>query len=191
MSTSHEAPTLVETLKTLVTSLPTVAASQHCLIGALALSAWGQIRATQDIDLMVLFDNQTREELIEALATAGFRYDTRWTEQNPLLRAQVLRFRFGNYPVDLLAPRDAHDRETLARRRLIPLGDFSVWTCSPEDLMLLKLKVGRPQDFEDVLGIVRHQRANLSHEHLWNWADRMGLQGELHYVLGGEKPIPE
>jgi len=149
------------------------------------------VRATQDIDFLVLFDEETMGALIQNLETAGIRQDTRWTEQNPLLRGQALRFRFGNYPVDLLAPRDAHDRATLTRRRLIPVADFSVWTCSPEDLILLKLKAGRPQDFEDVLGIVRHQRASLAHEYLRQWADRLGLQGELRYVLGAEKPPSE
>jgi hypothetical protein len=54
---------------------------------------------------------------------------------------------------------------------------------SPEDLLLLKIKAGRDQDFLDATNIVTQQRESLQLDYLWNWADRLGLQGELTYVL--------
>lgn len=58
----------------------------------------------------------------------------------------------------------------------------------PEDLILLKLKAGRPTDFEDALGIVMNPHLQLDLAYLREWADRLGLQGELRYVLQTATP---
>lgn len=49
--------------------------------------------------------------------------------------------------------------------------------------MILKLKSGRPTDFDDVISIVQNPRLHLDLTYLRHWADRLDLQGELHYVL--------
>jgi hypothetical protein len=34
-----------------------------------------------------------------------------------------------------------------------------------------------------VISIAKNPRLQLDLPYLWDWADRLGLQGELHYVL--------
>ena len=63
------------------------------------------------------------------------------------------------------------------------LHGLSLSVASPEDLILLKLKAGRPTDFDDVISIVKNPRLQLDLAYLRSWADRLGLHGELHYVL--------
>ncbi|MGH7233128.1 MAG: hypothetical protein ACREJU_17485 [Nitrospiraceae bacterium] len=155
----------------------------YCLIGGLALGTWGTVRATQDVDVLMLLDDETRHHLISVLAPHGFVVDSRWAEANPMLNGVLTRFRHGFWPVDLLQPRDLHERETLAQRRLVELEEMSVWVASPEDLILLKMKAGRDQDFLDAVNIVTQQRESLQLDYLWSWADRLGLQGELTYIL--------
>lgn len=48
---------------------------------------------------------------------------------------------------------------------------------------LLKLKAGRPHDFEDVLGIIKNPHVHVDLDYLWSWADQLGLHSELSYVL--------
>lgn len=64
---------------------------------------------------------------------------------------------------------------------LLPSVSFPV--VSAEDLILLKLKAGRPTDFDDAISVVKNPRLTLDLDYLCNWVDRLGLQGELHYVL--------
>lgn len=187
MPDQRDHPTILETLQSLIQVLPEPHSS-YCLIGALALGAWGQVRATQDIDVLILFEDDELIKLEDQLHPLGFTRDTEWSEANPLLREQMVRFRHAAYPLDLLSARDAHDREVLHRRREISLGEFSVWVCSPEDLILLKLKIGRPRDFEDAMSVVQLQGANLDMDYVWGWADRLGLHGELQYVLNSASP---
>src|SRR4030065_361208 len=54
-----------------------------------------------------------------------------------------------NISIDVMLPRDEHDRESLKRRKRKKIGNKMVYIIAPEDFVLQKLKVGRPRDFED------------------------------------------
>lgn len=158
----------------------------YCLVGALAVNAWGRVRSTEDIDLLVLSREPARAELTDSLLARGFQPDATWIGQNPMAKDRVLRLGHPSHPgipLDLMFSADPHEESALARRRTLHLLGVSVWVCSPEDLILLKLKASRPHDFEDALGIVKNPHLQLDSAYLWSWADRLGLQGELHYVL--------
>jgi hypothetical protein len=66
---------------------------------------------------------------------------------------------------------------------MVLLQGLSLTVVSPEDLILLKLKASRPTDFDDVIAIVKNPHLQLDLTYLWNWVDRLGLQGELQYVF--------
>jgi len=175
-------PELFAALSAFVRALPEPAPA-YCLIGALALGVWGAVRATQDIDFLILLDHERRDALTASLSTAGFEPDRRWADLNPLAKESVTRFRFGPHPVDLLHAQDAFHREALARRRTMAIENVTIEVASPEDLMLLKLRAGRDQDFVDVAGIVARQKDALDVGYLRSWAGRLGLLGELEYAL--------
>lgn len=172
-------------LQTVITALPP-STPHYCVIGALAVNAWGRVRSTQDIDLLILSREPARAKLINGLLAHRFQRDDAWSEQNPSAKDVVLRLihpSFPGIPLDLLFAADPHAESALARRRPLNLLGISLWVCSPEDVILLKLKASRPHDFEDALGIVKNPRLQLDLAYLWSWADRLGLQSELHYVL--------
>lgn len=163
----------------------------YCLVGALAVNAWGRVRSTQDIDLLVLSQEPARADLIGSLTVHGFQPDTTWMEQNPMAKDRVLRIGHPSYPgipLDLMFAADSHEESALSRRQTMNLLGMSVQVCSPEDLILLKLKASRPHDFEDALGIVKNPYLQLDLAYLRTWADRLTLQGELHYVLHAAEP---
>jgi hypothetical protein len=47
----------------------------------------------------------------------------------------------------------------------------------------MKLKAGRPRDFEDAIGILAAQRGVLDEAYMFDWARRIGVADELSYVL--------
>ena len=98
----------------------------YCLIGALALGVWGAVRATQDIDFLILLDDEQRDALMASLSAAGFHVDTRWAELNPMAKDSFVRLSFGAYAVDLMLARDAFHREALARRRKVTLEGLTI-----------------------------------------------------------------
>lgn len=155
----------------------------YCLIGALALGVWGAVRATQDIDFLMLLDDDSRDALMASLSAAGFQVDTRWADLNPTAKDSFVRLAFGPHAVDLMLARDAFHREALVRRRSVAIDGLTIAVASAEDLMLLKLRAGRDQDFVDVVGVAARQGPALDLPYLRAWAGRLGISGELEYAL--------
>jgi len=152
----------------------------HCLIGAAALGAWGRPRATRDLDILVLVDEELRARLIAQLSLSDIRVNQRWLDANPMAKERVTRFTAPScpdYPLDIIYAADGHERETLARAQMVLLQGLSLTVVSPEDLILLKLKASRPTDFDDVIAIVKNPHLQLDLTYLWNSVDRWGLQG--------------
>jgi hypothetical protein len=141
------------------------------------------VRATQDLDFLMMLTDETSARMINSLEPFGFTLDTRWASQNPMAKERVIRLRHTIYPLDLIKTADRHEAEVLARRMIVPFAQTSVWVATAEDLILLKLKASRDHDFEDARSIVRRQGSHLDPDYLWSWADQLGLQGELTYVL--------
>ena len=96
----------------------------------------------------------------------------------------MVRCRIENLHVDFLRPRDAHDRNVLRRRRRETFAGHFLWFPAPEDLILMKLKVGRDRDFDDATRVVQRNRTNLDRSYLFRWSRKLGVVEELNYVLG-------
>lgn len=153
------------------------------VIGAWAVGVWGRPRATMDLDFMVMPGAAEIDRLGARMARHGFTVDEQWLEWNPMLRGSQLRLWFGPITVDVLCPHDDHDRQALRRRRARRWERHAYWFVAPEDLVLQKLKVGRPRDFEDTLTVLERSGARLNRAYLRRWATRLHITGELGYVL--------
>ncbi len=101
MTEPSDHQTLLQALQSIIKALPP-SPPPYCLIGALALGAWGQVRATQDIDLLVLLEDDQLDRLQEVLAPIGFTLDVGWAETNPMLKGRGIRFRHVDYPHPML-----------------------------------------------------------------------------------------
>lgn len=154
----------------------------YCLLGALALGAWGNPRTTQDLDVMIAIGPPDRTRLLTALESRGFAEDAQWAEHNPMIKEHHIRLHHRAVPVDLMLPKDDHDQACLARRRQYELAKLSLWIISPEDFVLHKLKAGRAQDFIDVLSVLQRQAASLDRSYISDWAKRLGIWEEWQYV---------
>lgn len=54
-------------------------------------------------------------------------------------------------------------------------------------MIIMKLKAGRPRDFEDVVSVLSRQRDKLDIPYTEDWAWRLRVYDELSYVLRGGK----
>ncbi len=154
----------------------------YMLIGALALPLWGRPRATLDVDFMILAE-KIPERLIHQLADSGFDLDAAWEERNPFLRGVQSRFRSKTLTLDILLSKSAHHESAFRRRRRKRYDSIYIWFPSAEDLILLKLRAGRPTDFDDVIGIVERVGKGLDLKYLSVWSRRLGVVEELNYVI--------
>jgi hypothetical protein len=157
------------------------------IIGALAVGIWGRPRTTLDLDVVILTERSGLQRLASQAVKKAFVVDQQWAERNPMIRDTQLRLLHRSLPVDLMLPRDSHDQDALRRRRRKRWRARSLWFVAPEDLILQKLKVGRPRDFEDALSVWHQQRRRIDKRHLWRWARRLRIVPELEYVARGLK----
>ncbi len=156
---------------------------RYMIIGGIAVSVWGRPRTTLDIDFAVLTNREGLDRFGRRAERYGFRIDHQWAEWNPMARANQLRLIHGNLRIDLLLPADENVRHALTRRCLKRWHRRRLWFVAPEDLILQKLKVGRPRDFEDALSILELQKGWLDEAYLHQWGRKLGIVEELAYVM--------
>ena len=155
----------------------------YTLIGAWALAIWGRPRATTDVDFLVMVNQENLGRLGHRMALEGMEVDEVWRKWNPMLGASQIRLQFHGVSVDILRPLDAHDQQIFRRRLKKRIEARYFWVVSAEDLILQKLKVGRPRDFEDALDILERSGRRLDRAYLYRWARRLGVSRELDYIL--------
>ena len=162
------------------------------LIGGLAVSTWGAVRATQDIDLLAdsdpspIGDWRMRETLAKFLVKK--RCKVEWRVGDPgdpiplLLRVEFSRSSRKLY-TDILWAHKRWHQEALRRRLEVLLGKSRVFVLHPEDLILLKLDAGSPQDLLDVQALLASKPPALDIDRLQRSAARIRLQKLLDSCL--------
>lgn len=138
------------------------------VVGGLAVSVYGLLRLTLDVDLVLELVPQNIQRAFAALASVGYRpmipvtaeqfadapTRARWFRENGM---RVLRFQSDEHwqtPVDLFVTEPfpfAQEYETATVRELF--GPGKVRVVSLETLRRMKEEAGRPQDLADLDGL--------------------------------------
>ena len=108
--------------------------------------------------------------------------DTAWQKANPLLANRQLRLEKGGVSIDFLAASDNHDKACLQHRRLHRGRGSRYYIVASEDLILLKLKAGRPRDWDDIMSVLLRQKSKTNWTYVRRWARRLGLAEEMTYL---------
>ncbi len=137
----------------------------YTLIGGLAVSLWGEPRATLDVDLSLWIEPANFETTVSALCARlaalprnalAFATETRVL---PVISAAGVR-------VDLvLAALDA-ERQAISRAMPKQVGGKTVMVSSVEDLVLMKLISEREKDLEDARRLLRRFRGSIDRAYL-------------------------
>lgn len=150
----------------------------YMFIGGLALPAYGEIRATQDIDVAVGVTNlQNLEHLINELQKKSFEPTAKPSLDVPCIYV-LDRENLVDVEIWLKPDGVKFDSELLARRRRIKLEEnLDMWIIGPEDFIVNKLsKVDRrARDENDVMSVLIEQREKLDREYLEKKAKEFGV----------------
>ena len=139
------------------------------LIGGYAVAAWGVVRATRDIDLLVAAPGAMASRLANALKKAGFKVDyQKGDEKDPVLGTIRLDFleTVDAEPVEIILGIKKMPAAIFMRARRIPFFGLEVPVTSPEDLIVLKCLAGGPIDLEDARTIYLIMNKKLDMEYL-------------------------
>lgn len=85
---------------------------------------------------------------------------------------------------------DPHHEETFRRRVAVETPEFGgkVWIPTAEDLVIQKLRWGRPKDIEDARNILSAQGDTIDYAHIELWSGRHGTLERLAEVRAGIPP---
>ena len=162
------------------------------LIGGLAVSAWGISRATQDIDFLAdsdpspLIDRRLRDGLKTFLDKHGC--DAVWRmggldDPIPLLLRIEMTRSYPNLSADILWVHKRWQRAALRRSIALNVMGRRINVLHPEDLIVMKLEAGGPQDLLDVQSLLASRSRKISLRRLKANAARRQLATLLETCL--------
>ena len=132
-----------------VAAVLTDAAVDYVVIGAMAASFHGSIRATTDADALVTVSVPKLRQLQRAFRKAGFGADLQQGDaDDPIPALLAITDKHGNR-VDLLAGLRGFDVEAFSRAITVPFLGGSLCVIGREDFIAMKCFAGGPQDIAD------------------------------------------
>ncbi len=142
------------TLLALVVEALERAELRFAVIGAAVLPTLGVSRSTLDFDLLSTDPRCLQAQTWDLLGKSAVQTDIRHGDlSDPLLG--VVRFtRLEEIAVDLVVGRSSWQTRAITRARALPTAGLTLPVVRGEDLILLKLFAGGPQDLWDVQQIL-------------------------------------
>lgn len=162
------------------------AAVEYAFIGGMAVNAWGNPRATRDIDVLLDLPGSKDAELVHRLRGESLRI-------NPQDLADVRRDPGhvtvfddeGMFYLDCKLVSTAEERQQVRDALEVRLPRGPVHVARPEDTVAYKLLFGSPQDLADARSIVERQAGKLDPGRLRALAHRLGVAEEVEVLLRG------
>ncbi len=146
-----------------------------CLVGGLASSLRGRIRNTEDVDLVIAVGVDAAIEFLNNLPENLFR--PFFPEVELVARTSfilALEHVPTQIPLDLAIGLSGFEQQIVERAQPLVIAERGVPVATAEDLILMKCLAGRPQDMQDISGIVQVQRNSID----WNYCEVIARQLE-------------
>lgn len=162
--------------------------------GSVASSLQGEVRFTQDLDLVVNIQNNQIQPLINAMAEEFYISEVAVEDavSGRTSSFNVIHLTTTEKADIFVMKDDEFSRSQMSRRQLhSPDGDISksFYICTPEDTVLQKLvwfrmtKNESQKQWRDILGVLKLQREKLDFEYLQRWAQTLRLTELLMQAL--------
>jgi hypothetical protein len=173
-------------LKLVLESLE-AAGVDYLIGGAIAEWAWGEPRATQDLDVVinlpvdaiVKFSKELKKR--DMLLPSDIILDAMVEERADIPLNAIHMYSGLKADLYLMREGDALRQSAFRRRMLVDYGPpiGSVYVHSPEDLILYKLLYlglsGQPKHARDIAAILRARAGQLDHAYIERWIGQLGL----------------
>ena len=170
---------------------------EYLIGGAVAEWAWGEPRATQDLDIVLnlplkAVNRLSRElEKRDMLVPADIILDTMMEDRADIPLNAIHIYSGLKADLYLMREGDALRKSAFQRRLLVdygpPIGE--VYVHSPEDLILYKLIYlglsGQPKHARDIAAILRTKKEGLDVGYIETWVDQFGLGSLWREILDG------
>ncbi len=125
----------------------------HAITGAVAMASYGYVRATQDLDILVVATAMQLPRVFEIVREQGFEGDDRDLIE-AIRERYVAALHAGPVTVEILVPVLPYHRTIIERAVWVDFPDGTIPFVSIEDLIVLKMLWHRAKDVPDVHALI-------------------------------------
>ncbi len=147
---------------------------EYAVVGAVAASVHGSIRATTDADVLVSVSPTKLARLQKAFKKARFDTDLRHGDADDPIRALLAVVDKHGNRVDLLAGLRGLDSEAFSRSISVPFLGSSIRVIGREDFIAMKCFAGGPLDLADARDVLKAAKGSIDVDLLRRLTRRFG-----------------
>jgi hypothetical protein len=161
----------------------------YYVTGGIAAIAYGEVRTTQDVDIVLAIERSEVVRLAALLEQAGFYVPGVDDVLSGRMRTlQVTHMETISRADLIVAILNDYEQLKFDRKQAYPLPDGTqIYLASPEDVVINKLrwrqKSQSEKQWRDVLGVLKTQQEALDYSYLVEWAGVFDLLADLEAAL--------
>jgi len=137
----------------------------YAIIGGIALSQWGVVRATYDVDIKVLVPDTDYTRIRDLLLLSFPTRARKRLPENPLIISVLIE----DVVVDFLLTIPPYEELIIERSIQRDIRGKQIRICSAEDLIIQKIIAGREKDWDDVKALLIEQKNRLDENYIVDW----------------------
>ncbi|MCY3415133.1 MAG: hypothetical protein INQ03_26005 [Candidatus Heimdallarchaeota archaeon] len=155
----------------------------YAFVGGVAVIAFGRIRTTSDIDVIIDHRNLNREKFVHSLRDTGF--DITLRDLDNFDEKMHVNFFDTNtmFRIDMKGIYKEKDEETIREGKIVNFVDLQIKLDSFENIIVNKLLFGSQIDIEDAMAILTRNFNNIDFELLKQKSVKLGVSSQLQNLL--------
>ncbi len=165
----------------------------HMLVGGFSSNFYGIARSTKDVDIVIELVSRAPLEGLAKRLPDGFEFDPQVTFETITGNVRhIIKIRGTPFVIELFElADDPFQRERFSRRReqWIPQMGLHVTLPTAEDVIIQKLRWGRPKDLDDARDVMAVQAGRLDFAHIEHWCAELHITPRLQQVRAGVPPL--
>lgn len=151
---------------------------EYMVTGSYAMSAYGEIRMTRDIDIVIQLNAEDAHRFVDKFS--GAYYISEESVQNAILRRSMFNIISNEHggKIDCIILKDSdYAKIGFARKYKVSAVGIDFWLTTKEDLILAKLDWAKESFSElQIQDIANMTSSDYNSEYVINWIDKLGLQ---------------
>lgn len=155
----------------------------YAFVGGIAVLAWGQPRATMDVDALIRFETDQAEAFTEAAARQGLQVSKADLLDAAAEGTHVTAFDTQSaFHVDVKIAASDEERAEIEDAVDVEFEGGRLRIVRAEETVAFKLKFGSEQDLADARSILARREGKLDVKRLEALAQRLGVQDRLRRI---------
>lgn len=165
---------------------------EYAIIGGLAVSLYGEPRATFDIDISILLADEDIDRFLKK--AGGYKLFSPFRGIKAFIKKTgVAPLEFSeDYAIsrcDFIIAKNSLEFATIKRANVKKLFSTKVRLITAEDLLIHKITSSRPRDLDDAQGILIRQRKKLDFKYINQWLKKIAEANNDQHLIAKWKKL--